>query len=147
MIQMKSKIPDSFGRLAKKFTDYKNSEIAILPVPFDKTSSWIKGSSKGPKAIIEASQYMEFYDIETDSEVYKKGVYTEKDIRASSSELMIDKVHEKVKKLIKDKKFVVALGGEHSISIGLFRAYSEFFNYLSIFCSVDIFINTKNPPV
>ena len=54
----------------------------ILPVPFDKTSTWLKGADKGPAAIIEASRYLEFYDIETDSEVFKKGIFTAKPVNA-----------------------------------------------------------------
>ncbi len=129
---MKSKIYDHFGRLSEQFTDYQNSKIVVLPIPFDKTSTWIKGSYRGPKAIIEASQYMELYDIETDSEVYKLGIHTEKEIKASSSELMVEEVYKKVKNLINDKKFVVALGGEHSISIGVIKAYSGVFNDMSV---------------
>lgn len=129
---MKDIVPYNFGGLAKQFTDYKKSKIVILPVPFEKTSTWLKGTGKGPKAIIEASRNMELYDIETDLEVYKKGIFTEKDIQASSSGEMVGKVCKKVGKLLCDKKLVVVLGGEHSISIGVIKAYSKFFKNISI---------------
>jgi agmatinase len=118
--------------LPYQFSNYKNSRIVILPVPFEKTSTWIRGSYKGPKAIIDASRNLELYDIETNSQVYKKGIFTEKEIIAKSSEEMINKVYKKVKNLLKDGKFVVTLGGEHSVSIGAVKAYSTFFKNMSI---------------
>lgn len=129
---MKNSSPLNFAGLPKKFSNYRNSEIVILPVPFDKTSSWIKGANKGPQAIIEASCHMELYDIETDSEVYRKGIFTEKPIRASNSKTMVRQVYEKVRDLLDDKKYVVTLGGDHSISLGAIKAYSEFINGISI---------------
>lgn len=65
-----------YGDFEEQYTDYETAEIAILPVPYDGTSTWLKGADKGPRAILEASPNMEFYDIETDSEVYKHGIAT-----------------------------------------------------------------------
>ena len=56
--------------------DYSKSEIVILPVPYDKTSTWQKGADKGPKAIMDASLNLEVYDIVTNTEVFKKGIFT-----------------------------------------------------------------------
>lgn len=125
-------VPHNFGGLPEKFSNYKKSKVVILPVPFDKTTTWLKGSDKGPEAIIEASQNMELYDIETNSEVYKIGIFTEKEIVAQTSEVMVSQVYQKVKNLLKDKKFVVTLGGEHSISAGPIKAHHDFFDNLSI---------------
>ncbi len=129
---IKTKIPNNFCGLSKEFSSYEKSKIVILPVPFDKTTSWLKGSDKGPEAIIEASKNMELYDIETDSQVYKKGIFTEKAIIAKDSVSMINQVHKKVRDLLKDKKFVVTVGGEHSISTAPIRAHSEFSPDMSI---------------
>ena len=54
-----------YGDFEEQYTDYETAEIAILPVPYDGTSTWLKGADKGPRAILEASPNMEFYDIET----------------------------------------------------------------------------------
>jgi agmatinase len=129
---MKNKAPFNFGGIAKQFSDYKRAKAVILPVPFDKTSTWLQGTNKGPRAIIDASRNMELYDVETGSEVYKQGIFTEKEIRAVNSAEMLDKVYKKAEKFLGDEKFVVSLGGEHSISLGVIKAYSEFFNNLSI---------------
>ena len=75
---------------------------------------------------------MELYDIETDSEIYKKGIHTAKEIVPDNSLDMINKVHKKTGKLLNDKKFVIVLGGEHSVSLGTIRAHAEYFNDISI---------------
>lgn len=129
---MKNKFPHNFGDLPQEYSNYKDSNIVILPVPFDKTSTWIKGSDKGPRAIIEASKNLEFYDIETKSEVYKKGIFTEKEIITNSSREMINRTYRRVKGLLNDKKFIVILGGEHTVSIGAIKAHAEFFKNINI---------------
>ncbi len=132
MSKLNNKIPNNFGGLPAKYSNYKDSKIAILPVPFDKTSSWLKGSAKGPQAIINASKNMELYDIETNAEVYKKGVHTLKAVTAGTSKKMIADVYEQAKKIINDDKFLVALGGEHTVSLGAIRAHAELFRSISI---------------
>ncbi|MBN2313780.1 MAG: arginase family protein, partial [Sedimentisphaerales bacterium] len=67
----------NFGYLPPEYADVETAGIIMIPVAYDGTSTWMKGADKGPDAIIEASANMELYDIETDSEVYKKGIFTE----------------------------------------------------------------------
>ncbi|MBI5195387.1 MAG: agmatinase [Nitrospirae bacterium] len=129
---MKTKVPHNFGGLPEEFSNYKNSKIVILPIPFDKTSSWIKGADKGPNAIIEASKNMELYDIETNSEVYKKGIFTLKPLTEAGSKKMVDKAYRQVGKLLDDGKFIVSLGGEHTVSLGHIKAHAEKFDNMSI---------------
>ena len=126
------KIPYNFGGLPGKFSDYRESKIVILPVPFDKTSTWIKGSSKGPEAIINASGNMELYDIETDTEVYRRGIHTLNEIVTKTSTSMISSTRKRVKQLLNDSKYVVTLGGEHTVSLGPIRAHAEYFDDISI---------------
>ncbi len=125
-------IPDNFGGLPDKYSSYKNSDIVILPVPFDKTSSWIKGADKGPAAIINASKNMELYDIETGTEVYTRGIHTAKAVVSSNSKTMINKVQKVVSNFLEDRKFVTVLGGEHTVSLGSIKAHAERFSNLSI---------------
>ncbi|MGB4655486.1 MAG: agmatinase [Bacteroidales bacterium] len=123
----------NYGDIPKEFSSYETSKITILPVPYDGTSTWIKGADKGPAAIIEASANMETYDIDTDSEVYKMGIHTLNPIKERSSpERMTKAVFEKMKELFKAKKFPVLLGGEHSVSIGAFQAAAASFKDLTI---------------
>lgn len=109
----------NYGGLDSEFTAYETAEIVVLPVPYDGTSTWLKGADKGPDAILEASANMELYDIETDSEVYTHGIATLEPVtEASSPEAMSQEVEKQVDKILTDKKFPVILGGEHSVSIG-----------------------------
>jgi len=127
-----SKHPPGFCGLPNNDSDYSSAPTVILPIPFDKTSTWRKGADKGPEAIIEASRYLEFYDIETDSEVFRKGIYTAKPIRSGSSSALINKTDSAVSQYLKDNKLVVALGGEHSVSIGVIKPYVKQYEDLSI---------------
>jgi len=127
-----SATPFNFAGLPEQFSRYERSKIVILPIPFDKTSTWVKGSDKGPRAIIEASRHLELYDIETGSEVYQHGIFTGKAVHASDSESMIRKVGDRVATCLDDGKFVVAIGGEHSVSLGVVRAYARFVNDMSV---------------
>jgi agmatinase len=126
------KPPARFCGLSHNDSDYSRASIVILPVPFDKTSTWLKGADKGPAAIIEASRYLEFYDIETDSEVFKKGIFTAKPVRSSSSSVLIKKTDSAVSRYLKDNKLVVTLGGEHSIAIGIIESYARHYKNLSV---------------
>ncbi|MGB2600516.1 MAG: agmatinase [Candidatus Omnitrophota bacterium] len=114
-------------------TDFESSKIVILPVPYDRTSTWIKGADKGPFALLEASPQLELYDIDTACEVYKQGIYTLPPVSVDlSPEEMVKSVESEVKKLLDEGKFVVLLGGEHSVSIGSARAHAAKYNDLSV---------------
>ena len=113
--------------------DYDHSGIIIVPVPYDATSTWIRGADKGPDALMEASVNLEFFDVETGTEVHKKGIYTAEPIpEKKSPESLLDAVYRKTKQVLSDKKFPVIVGGNHTVSIGAVRAFSEHFNNLSV---------------
>jgi agmatinase len=119
-------IPQEYGKLS-------TSKIVIIPVPYDGTSTWQKGADKGPQAFLDASENMELYDIETESEVYREGIFLADAITENSSpEAMVEQVHQITKKYINRNKFVTAFGGEHSISIGTIRAFNERFDNLTV---------------
>ena len=119
-------IPDQYAKL-------ETAKVVLIPVPYDGTSTWQKGADKGPEAFLNASENMELYDIVTDSEVYKEGVYLAPAVTENASpEAMVDAVHETTKKYINKNKFVTLFGGEHSISIGTIRAFNECFNNLTV---------------
>ncbi|MGC9342405.1 MAG: agmatinase [Bacteroidales bacterium] len=123
----------NYGGLAEEYTQKDSSAIAILPVPYDGSSTWIKGADKGPEALIEASENMELYDIETGTEVYKYGIYTGTPVIIDGTpEEMAQRVKDNISRLLDIDKFVVTIGGEHSVSIGAFQAFSEKFKELSI---------------
>jgi len=119
-------IPDKYSRIDE-------AKVVLIPVPYDGTSSWQKGADKGPQAFLEASENMELFDIETRTEVYKKGIYLAPAVTENSSpEKMVEAVHKITKNYIKQDKLVTVFGGEHSVSIGTIRAFNESFEDLTV---------------
>jgi agmatinase len=113
--------------------NYQESEIIIVPVPYDETSTWMKGADKGPDAILEASVNLEFYDIETSSEAHLKGINTIAPLSEKESpQKLVNAVYSKTCSLISEKKFPVIIGGNHTVSIGAIKAFSESFENLTI---------------
>ncbi len=122
-----------FGDFEPEYTDPVKSAIVILPIPYDGTSTYMKGADMGPEAIVEASYNLEFYDIETDSEIYKHGIYVADPVTEDTSPEAMAQVGYKVaKEWLAKGKFLVTLGGEHSISYGPIRAHSEKYEDLTI---------------
>ena len=124
---------NAFGLIPEEFSLYESAHIAVLPIPYDGTSTWMKGADRGPQAILEASENMELYDIETNSEVFKKGIVTlDPMVCPDDPEKMVSAVSERTTSILKDDKFVVGIGGEHSISIGLIKAMSRSYPNISV---------------
>jgi agmatinase len=127
------KEPINFGYLPEEFSSVESADIVIIPVAYDGTSTWMKGADKGPNAIIEASANMELYDIETDSEVYKRGIYTEETIDGDmTTREMVTAVEDSVRYYLEEDKFTIVVGGEHSVSIGSIRAHAKRYDKLTI---------------
>jgi agmatinase len=112
--------------------DYDTARVVILPIPYEATTTYRRGCENGPAQLLEASHQLECYDEELDSEVcYDVGIYTKDPIadtrngqRVSSSE-MLQVTQTSVQQLIAEHKFVIALGGEHSITAGVVEAYRQ----------------------
>jgi len=123
-----------FAGLEPPYSNLQQARAVILPVPYDSTSEWRSGSRHGPQAIINASQYLELYDLELDREIYKVGISTLPQVEPllSSPQDMIDRVYQVIKGLIQKEKFIVLLSGDHSLSLGAVRAFKEAFPKLSV---------------
>ena len=119
--------PRNFGWLPPEHSDYERSRVVILPVPYDSTASGWVGSREGPAAIIDASGNMELYDIGISSEPYLVGIHTLADVAAHGGgpETMVERIEGIAGELIDDGKFVVTLGGEHTVAVGAARAYAR----------------------
>lgn len=128
-------IKKNFLAIEKEYSSYENSQITILSAPLEKTVSYGKGTANGPKEILKTSHFVEFYDEELDKELcFEKGIVTLPALKFKdlSTKKSIDKIYKNVSKLIDDKKFVVTLGGEHSLSSAPAKAHFEAFENLSI---------------
>ncbi|MBK8702014.1 MAG: agmatinase [Saprospiraceae bacterium] len=113
--------------------DFEGANVLLLSVPFDGTSTWGKGADKGFEAFMDASDNMEVYDIETDSEPYKIGVHILDEIsERKDADIMFKATYERTRENLKTGKFLTAFGGEHSISIGIIKAHYEHFEDLTV---------------
>lgn len=121
-----------FAGLPNPYGSEEFAKIVILPVPFDLTTTYQKGTNLGPEALIEASRNLELYDIETDSEVYLKGIFTAPPVVEQTSEAMLKAAYQRTLSLLDRGKFVATLGGEHSISFAPIKAHAEKFQKITV---------------
>lgn len=145
---------NNYAGIEDKFAGFDSSKVLLQSIPYDGTSTWGKGADKGFEAFCNASENMELYDIETNSEVYKQGIHILPELNAnseiklskpklnskkecglkefSSPENMFNSVFYSTKKLLKTNKFLTFFGGEHSISIGIIKAFAERHKNMSV---------------
>jgi agmatinase len=124
----------NFATLPPQYTDFETSRVVILPIPYDSTTDWRAGSRDGPMAIIDASQYLELYDQELDRESYLVGIHTLPELKPSMKgpEETVQRVYKAASDLVQKERFVVMLGGEHSLTLGMVKAFAERFDRLSV---------------
>jgi len=106
--------------------EFEKSKVIVLPVAYEGTVTYGKGTSKGPKAIMNASVNIEGYDEELNCTTEEIGIQTLKELKAEKNpEEMVNKVYEKTKEILVQGKFFVMFGGEHSITSGAVKAFRE----------------------
>ena len=124
---------DSF-RISGCFVDYSRAEVVILPISYERTVTWKKGTSKGPEAIIEAFLNMELYDDELDINTHEVGLclFDRINLNNKEPEEAISEIEKIMGDIIRDDKFPIILGGEHSVSIGAVKALKDRYVELSV---------------
>lgn len=125
----------NFLGLQEEFSSFEKSKVVILPVPYERTVSYGSGTKNGAGAILDASHYVEFYDEETGRQVHRAlGIATLKPLAFGNKhdEAALEQIYESVRSLLMAKKFVIALGGEHTISQATIAAHAEKYRDLSI---------------
>lgn len=127
-------MPDVFGGLEAKFTDYQTARYAILPVPYQATTTYRGGAGDGPRAIISASQQVELFDDELSAEFHTVGIATLDALEpnAAGPEAMHADIHAAARRVVRAGKFLIGLGGEHGITSGLVRAVTGRYKRLSV---------------
>lgn len=126
---------NNFLALEAQYSEFDNSKIAVLSAPYEHTVSYGGGTKKGPDGIINASQYVEFFDEEFNRELcFDKGISTIKpiDFKGKKDKAALDLIEKKVDKLLDADKFVVTLGGEHTISSAPIKAHFNKYPEMSI---------------
>ncbi len=124
---------DHFLDMDDEFLQLESAAYVLLSVPYDGTSTFVKGADKGPQAILDASDSLELYDIQYDIDASKAGVYTDHhEYDLSTPEAMVKSVYGRVSHFLDMGKRVAMVGGEHSVSVGAIRAMSERFPDLTV---------------
>jgi agmatinase len=119
-----STVPNNFLGLEAKFSRYDGARYAILPIPYDSAASYRAGARNGPAAIISASQHVELFDEELGKEFHKAGIATLDPIEPNRSgpRAMHEDLYKMARGVVRDGKFLIGLGGDHSVSSALVRA-------------------------
>ncbi|MCX8064054.1 MAG: agmatinase, partial [Candidatus Hydrogenedentes bacterium] len=127
---------DNFLGIEDKYSNFETSKYVILPIPYEETSTYGKGSKLGPQAILNASHEVELYDVVLGMETYKEcgGITTIKPTKlgARTSKDLSKKLSEFVRKMLELNKFVITIGGEHTSVVGAIYAHIEKFPDLTI---------------
>ena len=123
-----------FLDLRESLADYPRSKAVVWPVPYERTASWQRGTQKAPRAILDASAHVELYDDELDWEPSSVGIHT---LEVTDPALLeetegINLIYESARKYLGDDKFVLTLGGEHTLSTPIVRAAKENYPDLSV---------------
>ena len=120
-------LPLNFGQLPPEGCDYATSRFAVLPVPFERTTSYGKGTASGPAAIVRASQSMELYDEELGGEVADLGIATLPPFLPESFEMgaALEEIRAEARAHLAGGKRLLVLGGEHSLTLAPVRAAAD----------------------
>ena len=123
-----------FGGIEEEYSNFRKAKVAVMQVPYEKTTTYIHGAKNGPAAIIDASAYMERFDDELNQETYRIGIHTMEPLAVEDlpPEEMVQKVYAAFAEVLKANKFPVMLGGEHSVSVGAVKALKEAYPDLSV---------------
>lgn len=134
------------GAVPRPFLGFQpdgESAAAVLPVPYDGTSTWHKGADAGPAALLHASAAVELYDIETATEPWRHGIRTEPALACPGDpEELCRAVEQRVRALLDEGQLAVVIGGEHSVTIGAVRAAAERFDGLTVL-QIDAHADTR----
>lgn len=126
--------PLVFGGALPDPRGFTESRAVILPVPVDRTTSYVPGTRNGPREILQASSHMELWDEELGVEVHRAGIYTLPEMELPFGELppLMDEIRRVAAEIFARDKFLVTLGGEHSITPPLVAAAAARYRGLSV---------------
>jgi agmatinase len=116
--------PLVFGGALPTRVSFENASVVILPVPVDRTTSYVGGTRNGPHEILQASSHMELWDEELKADVHGVGIFTLPEMELPFGEMapLVDEIERVAYEIVSRDKFLVALGGEHSITPPLVSA-------------------------
>lgn len=122
-------LPHSFLGLDEEAAGWSRSRAVIVPVPFEATTSYGGGARGGPGAILEASRYLELYDQELDADPSTVGIHTlpSLELTREGPAAAMDELRTAYGRILDaaGDRFVLMLGGEHSVSAPAIRAWGD----------------------
>lgn len=123
-----------FGGATPTTTDFENARVVILPIPLDRTTSYVPGTRNGPHEILVASSHMELWDEETQTDVHRIGIYTmpEMEFPFGAMDDVVREIRRVAGELVSRGKFPMVLGGEHSITPAVVAALATRHRDLSV---------------
>lgn len=124
----------AFMHLDDEYTDFETARVVVVPIPFDATTCYRPGTREGPQAIIDASRNLELYDPELRCSPYTVGIHTLRAVEPvmGNAQAMTDRIERVTGELLDRAKYVVTLGGDHSVSIGVIRAFARRYPGMSV---------------
>ncbi|MFP3938085.1 MAG: agmatinase [Phycisphaerae bacterium] len=123
----------AFLDLPAEYSDPQRSRYVVLPIGYEGTVSYEAGTADAPEAIIAASCQVELFDEELGGEFYEPGIATHPPIESADTPAeQIDRVRKVAEPIFRDGKFPLALGGEHSVTVGMVRAAAEVMDDISV---------------
>jgi len=126
--------PMAYGGAMPTMRSFDDSRVVILPIPVDRTTSYVSGTRNGPREILEASSHMELWDEEVGADVHGVGIFTLPTMELPFGEMapLMDEIKRVAAEILSHGKFLVSLGGEHSITPPLVAAAAAQFKGLSV---------------
>ena len=127
-------VPLAFGGALPHPRSFDDARVVVLPIPVDRTTSYVPGTRNGPREILQASSHMELWDEEIGADVHSVGISTlpEMELPFGEMEPLIAEIRRVASEILKRDKFLVTLGGEHSITPPLVAAAAERYRGLSV---------------
>lgn len=138
-------IPQTFLGLPESAAAYARARVVVLPIPFEATTSYGSGTRDGPAAILAASRQVETYDADLGADLADAPIHTAAPLAPdfSSPSAMTDRIHAAAARYLADGKWVLGLGGEHAVTLGLVRAAADVHGPLSLL-QVDAHLDLRD---
>src|SRR5258708_28212974 len=135
-----------FGGTTPTTTNFEKARVVILPIPLDRTTSYVPGTRNGPHEILVASSHMELWDEETETDVHSIGIFTlpEMEFPFAAMDEVVCEIRRVASELVNRGKFPLILGGEHSITPAVVGAVAAKHPGLSVL-PIDAHADLRDP--
>lgn len=118
-------------------SEKEDADVCILGMPFDSTTCFKPGTRFGPGAIRDAFCNLEFYSMALERNIGDIKIFDAGNINFHTNpQNVTSEIYIGIKDLLKtnndNNKFIVGLGGEHTVSYGIVKAMKEIYKDIAI---------------